>query len=37
VVGFGQAVLDAVGSADLIEAVDTVSGGPAVALGLVET
>src|SRR5205809_7247720 len=29
-IGFGQAMLDAVGSADLIEAVDPVSSGPAI-------
>jgi len=32
VVGFSQAVLDAVGPADLVEAVDTISGGPAIAI-----
>ena len=31
-VGLGQAVLDAVGSADLVEAVHAVAGGPAVAI-----
>src|ERR1700686_1528791 len=31
-VGFCQAELDAVGSADLVEAVDTIAGGPAIAI-----
>ena len=32
VVGFGQAVLDAVGLADLVETVDPIAGGPAIAV-----
>ena len=32
VVGLGHAVLDAVGSADLVEAVDPIAGGPAIAV-----
>src|SRR6202049_1538737 len=32
VVGFGQAVLDAVGSADLVEAVDPIASGPTIAI-----